>query len=283
MQVNFLSLFMYLLGAPLLGGVISGLDRIITARLQGRRGPSLWQSFYDVGKLLEKEKIVVRRTQNVYIFFYLLFSVFTGALFFAGEDLLLTIFSLTIAGIFLVLAGYKGGSPFSFIGAEREMLQIMAYEPMILLSAVGFYLSTHSFYVSDIWAYGHILIKLLPGVFLGLIYVLTIKLRKSPFDLSTSHHAHQELVKGVTTEYSGQALAWIEIAHWYETVFILGFIYLFFAAQPLLGLFACAVVYFLEILIDNISARVKWPVMIFSCWLVTLVLGFGNIMFLIGR
>ena len=32
--------------------------------------------------------------------------------------------------------------------------------------------------------------------FVGFLYILTIKLRKSPFDLSYSHHAHQELVKG---------------------------------------------------------------------------------------
>lgn len=36
-------------------------------------------------------------------------------------------------------------------------------------------------------------IILLPGVFIALIAVLTLKLRKSPFDISTSHHAHQEL------------------------------------------------------------------------------------------
>ena len=35
------------------------------------------------------------------------------------------------------------------------------------------------------------------------LFILTIKLRKSPFDLSMAHHAHQELVRGITTEMSG--------------------------------------------------------------------------------
>jgi len=29
-----------------------------------------------------------------------------------------------------VLGAYKASSPYSFIGAERELIQMMAYEPM---------------------------------------------------------------------------------------------------------------------------------------------------------
>ena len=68
----------------------------------------------------------------------------------------------------------------------------------------------------------------LPGVFLRLVYILGIKFRKSPFDLSMSHHAHQELIKGTVTEFSGKTLAMVEVAHWYENIFLLGFVYLFF-------------------------------------------------------
>ena len=75
------------------------------------------------------------------------------------------------------------------------------------------------------------------------MFILTIKLRKSPFDLSTSHHAHQELVKGVTTEFSGMTLAFVEIAHWFENVLLLGIVYLFFAwsspVSPIIGVAVC--------------------------------------------
>jgi formate hydrogenlyase subunit 4 len=273
----------FIILGPLVGGLISGIDRRVTARMQGRFGPPIFQSFYDVLKLFQKETLYVRRSQNVYIFFYLVFVIFSGALFFAGEDILLFIFSITLAALFFILAGYKGSSPYSFIGAERELLQLLAYEPMILLMAVGMYLATGSFYVADIVAYPHLLIVPLAGIFFGTFYVLTIKLRKSPFDLSTSHHGHQELVKGITTEFTGKALAMIEIAHWYETVFLLGLVYLFFAAQPLLGIAAMVFFYFLEILIDNTFARVKWQRMVFRSWVVALVLGFGNILFLYAR
>ncbi|MFA5928961.1 MAG: complex I subunit 1 family protein [Candidatus Margulisiibacteriota bacterium] len=274
-----LALF-YLVAAPLFGGLLTGLDRIITARMQGRYGPPLFQPFYDVLKLYEKESIVVRRSQNIYILFFLIFTIFTGGLFFTGGDLLLVIFSLTLAGIFLVLAGFKASSPYGHIGAERELIQILAYEPMVLLTAAGMYMVTKSFFVKDILNFNVPVIYYLPGIFIGFVYILTIKLRKSPYDLSTSHHGHQEIVKGITTEFSGPALGMIEIAHWYEVAFIMGFIYLFFAPDPLIAVSLALLVYFLEIVIDNAFARAKWQVALASSWLFTLVFGFSNIVYL---
>jgi len=123
-------------------------------------------------------------------------------------------------------------------------------------------------------------VRALPGVFMGFLYILEIKFRKSPFDLSCSHHAHQELVRGITTEFSGRALAMIEIAHWYENVLLLGWVFLFFAASPLAGVLVSLTVFGLVILVDNVFARLKWQTTLKSAWLVAAVLGFGNILVL---
>ena len=266
--------------SPFLGGLITGVDRVITARMQSRVGPPILQPFYDVLKLFEKQKLAVNRFHGDFVLCALIFTVVSVALFFAGQNLLITLFALVVANVFLVLAGYAGNSPYSSIGAERELLQMLATEPMILLTAVGFYMVVGSFNVSQIANADKSLIVYLPGVFLALTYVITIKLRKSPFDLSTSHHAHQELVKGLTTEFAGPSLAWFEVIHWYETVLLLGLIYLFFASMPLLGLAAALFIYFIEILIDNINARIKWELMIGSSWVITVVLGIGNLFIL---
>lgn len=273
-------LIVYLVVAPLLGGLLAGADRIISARMQSRLGPPIWQPFFDVWKLWRKENIVVRRSQNYYVFFFLIFVIFTGALFFTGFDLLLVVFALTLAGIFFVLGAYKTSSPYSFIGAERELIQMMAYEPMVLLTAIGMYMSTGSFYVHDIAGRSTSLIWTLPGVFLGFLFVLVIKFRKSPFDLSCSHHAHQELVRGITTEFSGSALAMIEVAHWFENVLLLSWVYLFFTSSPILGVIASGLVFLFMILVDNTFARLKWQTALKSSWVVTLVLGFGNLVVL---
>jgi len=267
----------YLLLAPVVGGLIAGIDRRITARMQGRVGPPLLQPFYDVGKLFEKENLVVTTTQNFYVLSYLVFMAVSGALFFSGGDMLLVIFAFTLSHIFLVLGAYAAFSPYSHVGAERELIQIIAYEPMIIITAAGMYMVTKSFYVSDIIQSAVPVVLYLPGVFIGYLIVLTIKLRKSPFDLSTSHHAHQELVKGVTTDFAGPNLAKIEIAHWYEYVFLLGVVYLFFGFNPLLAIAAIIIAYFLEILIDNTTSRVKWQLTMRSAWLVAGTLGIINL------
>ena len=85
--------------------------------------------------------------------------------------------------------------------------------------------------------------------------MLTIKLRKSPFDLSMSHHAHQEIVRGVTTEMSGPTLAKVEIMHWAENVLFLSWTAIFFVwanpASIALAVVVGIVAYFLEVFIDN--------------------------------
>jgi ech hydrogenase subunit B len=270
----------YILFAPLLGGLLMGLDRIVTARMQSRVGPPVLQPFFDVFKLLGKQNLTVNRFHGYYLFFFLIFMMVSGAMFFAGDDLLMVIFALIVADMFLVLSAYSTNSPYSSIGAERELLQMLSSEPMMLLTAVGFYMVTGSFDVSDIASSGKRLVLYLPGVFIGLTYVLTIKLRKSPFDLSTSHHAHQELVKGITTEFAGPSLALIEIEHWYETILLLGMICIFFAFNPALAIFGTLFIYFVEVLIDNTNARIKWELMLKSAWLVTVLLGIGNLLVL---
>lgn len=269
----------YLLLAPLAGGLLAGVDRIVTARLQSRRGPPLLQPFYDVLKLFSKRGTVVNGFQNVYMICYLAFIMFTGVLFFSGSDLLLTVFALTVAAVFLALGAFSTHSPYSTIGAERELLQMMAYEPMLLITVMGMYLVTDSFKVADIMAHGKPLVLMLPSIFVGFMFILTIKLRKSPFDLSSSHHGHQEIVKGITTEYSGPSLALFEIAHWYENIVLLGFVYLFFAAlSPVLAVPITLALYGVEIFIDNAYARSTWRHTIKAAWLIAATLGVANLL-----
>lgn len=275
----------YIVIAPIIGGLTSGFDRKITARMQGRQGPPLLQPFYDVIKLLKKETVVVNHVQIFYLATFLVFVIFTGCLFFGGFDLLLVFFALTTANLFLILAATSSHSPYSTMGANREMIQMLAYEPMVLLTGVGFYLATGTFKVREIIVIdGTLPIVLLPGVFVGFVFILTIKLRKHPFDLSTSHHAHQEMVKGITTEMSGQMFAVVEIAHWYESVFLMGVIALFFLNAKwwtiFIALIAISITYFVLILVDNTNARLKWKKMFKNSWMTTLIIGALNVFIL---
>ena len=219
--------------------------------------------------------------QDFYVLVFVVFIIASGVIFFMGGDLLLVIFTLTIGAAFLIIAAYSSNSPYAEAGAERELLAMMAYEPMVLLTVIGFYLYSGSFKVSDILAGESMPFLPMIGIFVGWLFILTMKFRKSPFDLSMSHHAHQELVRGMTTEFVGRTMGWIEISHWYENVFLLGFVFLFFANGTwygwIIGIVVAIAAYFLEVLIDNCFARMKWQFAFKSAWIVAVVLGVINL------
>lgn len=275
----------FALVASVLGCLLAGLDRKITARMQGRVGPPILQPYYDVRKLFSKENAGVNSAIGTYVFWALIFTFVAGGIFFSGGNLLLCIFVITLAEMLFIMAAYAARSPFAEVGAHRETLQVMAYEPMVLLLAVGYYLAVGSFDVETILHVPTPIIGSCLGVFIGMLFILTIKLRKSPFDLSYSHHAHQDLVKGVTTEMSGKVLGQVEIMHWCENVLFLAWIALFFVWNSPVCIIAVVValflVYFLEIWIDNNFARVKWQLLLKSAWIVTLVFAGINVALLV--
>ena len=176
--------------APIVGCLLAGLDRIISARMQGRIGPPLLQPYYDVRKLIGKDDVTVSGVDGVYMTCALVFTAFAGGIFFSGGNLLMSAFVITMAALFFIMAAYSSRSPYAEVGAGRETLQVMAYEPMVLLMAVCFYMAAGSFDVADAFNLKLPVITVIWPAFIGFLFILTIKLRKSPFDLSTSHHAH---------------------------------------------------------------------------------------------
>jgi len=266
--------------APLLGGLIAGTDRRVTAWFQSRQGPPVVQAFYDVAKLFGKTRMVASTWQVFCAWVYLVAAAFSVMLFFAQSDLLFIFFVQAIGSVFLVMGAMSVPSPYSQVGAQRELIQVLTYEPLLILVFVGIYMVTGSFNISDAWAYEQPLILKLPLMFIVLSFALTIKLRKSPFDFSMSHHGHQELVKGVLTEFSGPYLGLIEIAHWYETVLLLGLCALFWGTSWYGMLILLLVVYFVEILIDNTMARMTWRWMLKYVWSIGLAMSFVNLIWL---
>jgi ech hydrogenase subunit B len=272
-----------LVGASVIGGLISGMDRILTARFQARVGPPLAQPFYDLVKLLGKEKTVVNVWQAFCAYGYLAASAISVVLFLLQSDLLLILFIQSVGAVFLVVGALSSTSPYSQVGAHRELLQILSYEPLLVLVTVGIYLETGSFKLKQVYGLDEPLLLRLPFLFVVLGYTLTIKLRKSPFDLSTSHHGHQELVKGLLTDYSGPFLALTEIGHWFEIVLILGFCSLFWATNWMGMIIIVAATYFLEIVVDNVSARMNWRWMLGYTWAMGLTLSMVNLIWLYVR
>ena len=274
------------------GCFLAGAERVISAKMEGRVGPPVLQPFYDVQKLLLKENASINTSERAYVACALFLAILAGGIFFSGGNLLVCIFVITLSALMVIIAAYSSRSPYSEAGAAREILQVMSYEPAVLFFAIVLtvFATKNNISVADAMNVCTFFQLPKPAIticwiaFIALLYVLTIKLRKSPFDLSSSHHAHQELVSGMTTEMCGKTLALLEITHWLETILFLGWVALFFISSSLtsivIAVVVAAAVWFLEIVIDANAARVKWQFMLFSAWAVAFVCGAVNLLIL---
>lgn len=245
--------FLLILLVPLLGGLVYGLERVVKARMQNRVGPPLLQPFYDMFKLLDKQPIMINSYHIVFAIMHLITLWIVVAMIILGGNLLYIIFLHLLSSIFLVLAGYSVNSVYSHIGSNRELLTIVACEPILILIAVGFYMMNGSFSIAAIYQSETVLPSMLL-LFFAFLLIIPIKLKKSPFDAA---EAHQEIVGGVEIEFSGVFFEILYMAKWIEYIFVYSLIILFAGDSYLLAMILCAGVFLLVNLVDNATARVK--------------------------
>ena len=280
MTTSLPAIALLLLAAPLAGGLLTGLDRKLTARLQGRMGPPVLQPFFDLLKLCSKEATCQSRLQVLYAYMYLGMMVMTLTLLATGQDLLMAVFIHAFGSIALVLGAQSVASPYSRIGAQRRIMQILAYEPVLVLLVIGLHRITGSFMASSVPMLRAPMLFHLPLVCAAFFFCLLIKMEKSPFDIATSHHAHQELVKGITVEYSGPLLAVLEIAHYYEVFMLYAVIAFFWSTSVVPGLLLAAVYFFAQCVADTSTARLVPLRVVSFMWSFPVLLAITNVLWL---
>jgi formate hydrogenlyase subunit 4 len=220
--------------------LLLGIDRIVTARMQARIGPPLSQPLTDLRKLFSKENVVpanaipwlfnaapvVALASAISILFYIPVGGFPPVLS-GGGDLILVMYLLTIPALALVAGGFSSGSPYATVGAQREMVTMIAYEfPLaVVIIAIAWKLAASGipqpFTLASIQAYpiwgivgplGMIGALIL---FFVLLIVTPAELSRTPFD---TPEAETELAGGVLVEYSGKNLALFTLTQGMKTV-----------------------------------------------------------------
>ena len=269
-----------LLITPIAGALLTSFDRKLTARMQGRLGPSWLQPYYDLAKLFSKKPMALHRPQLIYATLHLIFMMMAVLLLAQGRDLLMVLFVQAFSMICLVLGGMSVRSPYSWIGSQRKIMQMLGVEPVFLLLILALYLQNNSFLGSALLAKNTPLLPTMPLMFLAFVCAIAIELEKSPFDLASSHHAHQEIVKGVTLEYSGPFLGIIEIAHFYEIAFFFGLMMAFWHTNIIIGLLVALVGLIAMVAMDNSFARLTPNWMLRFMWTVPLSMALANLIWI---
>jgi formate hydrogenlyase subunit 4 len=215
-----LNVVVVLLVAPL----FEGLLRKITARLQSRQGPPLWQPYFDLLKLLGKEDIESGESPSMQrLAAYLsLAAVLTVACFVPmgfpaplhpAGDVILLIYLLTLCSICVLLAGLAAGSTYSLMGVSREMMCLITLEPVLAVALLVGAVQVQSLRLDAVLDGSVYAAATFPWSGLIMLGVILLSfqafVQRVPFDIA---EAETELMGGPLIEYSGPKLALFKFA-----------------------------------------------------------------------
>ncbi len=196
-----------------------GILRKVTAKVQSRQGPPIWQPYYDLLKLLGKEDIESGESPAMQRFasWLSLAAILTVAVLVPmgttppmseAADAYLLIYLLTLCGISTMLAGLAAGSTYSLVGMSREMMSLMTLEPLLAVAVVIGIVHARSLRL-DAVLHGSPYLQAgvpLAGILMFAVAILAFQalIGRLPFDIA---EAETELMEGSLMEYSGPKLA----------------------------------------------------------------------------
>ena len=209
--------------SPLVKGFINKME----ARLQCRRGASLFQPYYNLVKLLQKDAVVsetaswiFRATPYVVFISILLIALLVPVLSsqvplnFIG-DIILIIYLFALGRFFLALSSLDTGSAFGGMGGSREMAISSMAEPAMMLSIFTVSLTVGSSNLSNITSTLLNYKSLNPSLllaFAALVIVIIAETGRIPVDNPFTHLELTMIHEGMILEFSGRYLALIEWA-----------------------------------------------------------------------
>lgn len=204
------------------------LIKKIKAWTQGRQGPSLFQTYFALIKLLKKEVIyspnssrIMRVTPLVTIASILVAALFVPLVFVPEPvggigNIILFLSLLALARFFMALAGLDAGSSFGGMGSSREMSISSIIEPttIIVFAALAFVFKTLNIF--DMFARsasaGLPAISTLILIAISLFIIIIVETSRIPVDNPETHLELTMIHEGMILEQSGRNLALLELS-----------------------------------------------------------------------
>lgn len=209
-----------LLFAPLLTGIIKKTK----ALFQTRKGPNIFQTYFDLYKYMQKESVVSEHTSWIFrvsplIYFSSMLVVAaivpvvaTHSLLAFTGDLILVVYLFALARFFLALAGIDAGSAFGGMGSSREMAVAAIAEPAFMLPlftmAVAAGTTNLTGIVQSVVIGGNEALTVTHLMsFMALFIVAVAETGRIPVDNPDTHLELTMIHEAMLLEYSGKNLA----------------------------------------------------------------------------
>lgn len=224
-----LQLILIIALSPLITGIIAKVKN----NLRMRKGPGIFQPYYNIFKLLNKEIILPENSSWIFKaapYAVLASSAAAAAIIIPGAcsgfpsyagDFFVLVFVLAFGRFFMALAGLDTGSAFGGMGSSREMFISSLVEPAALLALFAVSLSSGSTSPSAIVgeATNIHFSPVIAGV--ALFIVMLAETSRIPVDNRETHLELTMIHEAMVLEYSGRNLALIEFAsHIKQIVFL---------------------------------------------------------------
>lgn len=213
-----------LLIAPLFVSII----KKVKAWTQGRCGPSVFQTYFTLAKLLKKETVysshsswVMRLTPYVSIAAVLVAALFVPLVFVPEPvggigNIILLLYLLALAKFFMALAGLDAGSSFGGMGSSREMSISAIIEPTTIVVFAALVFVFKSLNVFDMFAVsaaaGAPATPTLILLGISLFIILVVETSRIPVDNPETHLELTMIHEGMILEQSGKNLALMELS-----------------------------------------------------------------------
>ncbi|MFA5879182.1 MAG: NADH-quinone oxidoreductase subunit H [Candidatus Margulisiibacteriota bacterium] len=205
------------------------LTKKIKAWTQLRKGPNLFQTYYNLFKLLKKETIyaknsswIMRLTPSVSLALILIASLFVPLIFVPNKflglgNIILFLYLLALRKFLIALCGLDAGSTFGGMGSSREMSISSVIEPVsiIIFAALAYVFSSMNFF--DIFHKASLfsLTSFNPSLLLlGIPFfiVLITESARIPIDNPETHLELTMIHEAMILEQSGKNLALLELS-----------------------------------------------------------------------
>lgn len=203
--------------------LISGIIRKIKNNLRMRKGPGIFQPYYNLFKLFYKEELISKNVSWIFhaapfivlsstVAVLLLVPVIVPewSLNFMG-DFLLIIFLLGLGRFFLALSGLDTGSAFGGMGSSREMFISSFVEPIMLIAVFAVAVKSGYTNMSSISAIKMVYLSSVVAA-VALLFVTIAETSRLPVDNQETHLELTMIHEAMVLEYSGRSLAIIELA-----------------------------------------------------------------------